>query len=141
MNKNIDVINENLWAVNQWYVKQGYIKDLTILQGETPELQNASLTNDGILLLNKSSSSYEILKKMMLRIMGHTTEQLQNAYKKMQKVEKPDAYEKMYLCLLGWELKRRSVKAEYMANLPKLTLKDKLNMRKKVKIWHLFRQE
>lgn len=126
MNKNIDVINENLWAVNQWYVKQGYIKDLTILPGKVPELHDASLTNDGILILNKSSPSYEILKKILLRIMGHTTEQLQNAYKKMQQMEKPDAYEKMYLCLLEWEIKRRCVKAEYAASLSKPTLKDKI---------------
>lgn len=30
MNKNIEVINENLWAVNYNYVKVGYIQELTL---------------------------------------------------------------------------------------------------------------
>lgn len=142
MNKNIEVINENLWAVNQQYVKQGYIQDLTNLPGTSPELQDISLTNDGIMILNKCSPIYDVLRKFVPRIMEHTDDQLKAAHEKMQKVKKPDAYEKMYLGVLGWEIKRRCVKAEYIASLPVPTLKDKIIgfLRKKVKKWHLFRQ-
>lgn len=33
MNGNIEVVNENLWCVNQHYVHAGYIKELTLLPG------------------------------------------------------------------------------------------------------------
>jgi hypothetical protein len=60
----------------------------------------------------------------------------------MHHIKKPDTYEKMYLNVLGWEIKRRCVKADYLSSLPKQTFKDKLKtyIRKKVKIWHLFKQ-
>ena len=61
---------------------------------------------------------------MLLRVMGHTDEQLEYARQKMQKVETPDAYVNMYLNVLEWEIKRRCVKAEYIASLPKPTLLD-----------------
>ncbi len=97
MNKNIEVINENLWAVNSAYIR-----------------------------------------------MGHSDEQLNFALDKMRKVSEPDAYEKMYLNVLEWEIKRRCVKADYLSSQPKPTFKDKIikwMIRKKVRIWHLFKQE
>lgn len=68
---------------------------------------------------------------MLLRVMGHTDEQLEYARQKMQKVETPDAYVKMYLNVLEWEIKRRCVKAEYIASLPKPTLLDKFKSKAK----------
>lgn len=144
MNKNIEVINENLWAVNQQYVKQGYIKELTTLPGAAPETQDASLTDDGIIVLNKCSPVYGVLKKFVPRIMAYSDEQLNSAREKMQKVSEPDAYEKMYLSVLEWEIKRRCVKAEYLSSQPKPTFKDKIvkwMIRKKVRKWHLFKQQ
>lgn len=76
-------------------------------------------------MLNTAAPAYEITRKMLLRVMGHTDEQLEYAQQKMQKVEKPDAYVKMYLNVLEWEIKRRCVKAEYIASQPKPTLLDK----------------
>lgn len=142
MNKNIEVINENLWAVNQQYVKLGYIKELSTLPGMSPETKPISLTEQGILVLNTVDPVYDITRKLLIRIMQHSDEQLQDAYEKMQKVKEPDAYERMYLNVLGWEIKRRCVKVEYIANLPRPTLKDKIKniYRKKVNIWHLFKQ-
>ena len=74
MNRNIEVINENLWAVNQYYVKQGFIQELKILPNKTPELYDISLTNQGILVLNKAAYSYEVTKLLVIRIMRHTDE-------------------------------------------------------------------
>lgn len=142
MNKNIEVINENLWGVNQQYVKQGHIQELTNLPGARPELQDISLTDNGILVLNKCSSVYDVLKKFVPKVMERTDDQLKTALEKMQKVKKPDAYEKMYLNILEWEILRRYVKADYTANLPVPTLKDKIIgfLRKKVIMWHQFKQ-
>ena len=144
MNRNIEVINENLWAVNSAYIRMGYIQELVPLsEGITSKNPYASLTNDGILILKTESEFYPILKNLMQRIMGHSDEQLNFAVDKMQKVSKPDAYEKMYLNVLEWEIKRRCVKAEYLSSQPKPTFKDKIikwMIRKKVRIWHLFKQ-
>lgn len=92
MNKNIEVINENLWAVNQQYVKLGYIKELSTLPGMSPETKPISLTEQGILVLNTVDPVYDITRKLLIRIMQHSDEQLQDAYEKMQKVKEPDAY-------------------------------------------------
>lgn len=143
MNKNIEVINENLWVVNSAYIKMGYIQELVPLsEGITSENPYASLTNDGILILKNESEFFPILKNLMQRIMNHSDEQLNFAVDKMRKVSEPDAYEKMYLNVLEWEMKRRCVKAEYLSSQPKPTFKDKIIMwiRKKVKKWQVFKQ-
>ncbi len=126
MNGNIEVINEHLWAVNQEYVKAGYIKEIASLPGNTPEKNNISLTDQGILILNKNAPSYDVTRKLVIRVMGHTDDQLNFAHEKMLKVEKPDAYEKMYLNVLGWEIKRRCVRADYLKSQSKPTFKDKI---------------
>ncbi len=144
MNRNIEVINENLWSVNSVYIRMGYIQELVPLsEGATGENLYASLTNDGILILKNESEFYPILKNLLQRIMGHSDEQLNFALKKMRKGPKQDAYEKIYLNVLEWEIKRRCVKAEYFASQPKLTFKDKIIMwiRKKVRKWQVFKQE
>lgn len=144
MNKNIEVINENLYAVNSAYIKMGYIQEFMPLSEDvTDGNPYASLSNDGILILKKESEFYPILKKLLLRIMEHSDEQLNLSLDKMRKVSEPDAYEKMYLNVLEWEIKRRYVKTEYVMSKHKPTFKDKIIMclRKKVKEWQVFKQE
>lgn len=52
MNKNIEVINENLWAVNYSFVKMNFIKELSFNNsGDVFAL--AVLTNDGKIIMNK----------------------------------------------------------------------------------------
>ena len=135
MNGNIEIINNYLWAVNSAYIKQGYIQELTPVPEES-ENPYVSLTNDGIMILKKESELYPVLKKIIIKIMGYSDELLNYAVLKMRRASKPDAYEKLYLNVLEWELKRRCVLAEYQKNLPKPTFKDKINkFRKKVKKW------
>lgn len=68
MNGNIEVVNENLWCVNQHYVHAGYIKELTLLPGTSLD-KEIYLTNQGILVLNTAAPAYEITRKMLLRVM------------------------------------------------------------------------
>ncbi|BCJ92841.1 hypothetical protein acsn021_04100 [Anaerocolumna cellulosilytica] len=126
MNQNIEVINKNLWAVNQEYVRQGFIKELSILPGSNPESKDASLSNDGKLILNKSSPMYDTLSKFVPRVMDMADDILQDTYEKMKKIQTPDNYEKLYLSVLGWEIKRRHVRAEYLDSLHKANYKDRL---------------
>lgn len=52
MNKNIEVITENLWAVNYSFVKMNFIKELSFNNsGDVFGL--AGLTNDGKIVMNK----------------------------------------------------------------------------------------
>lgn len=46
MNRNIEVVNENLWCVNQYHVQAGFIKELTLLPGTTPD-KEIFLTDQG----------------------------------------------------------------------------------------------
>ena len=65
MNRNIEVVNENLWCVNQYHVQAGFIKELTLLPGTTPD-KEIFLTDQGILVLNTAAPAYEITRKMLL---------------------------------------------------------------------------
>jgi hypothetical protein len=75
--------------------------------------------------------------------MQHSDEQLNHAYEKMNLIENPDSYEFMYRGLVGWELKRRFVRKEFLNSIPEPTFWDKIinYVRKKVKKCHPFRQE
>lgn len=130
MNGNIEVVNENLWCVNQHYVHAGYIKELTLLPGTSLD-KEIYLTNQGILVLNTAAPALKSQERCCCVLWGHTDEQLEYAWQKMQKVETPDAYANMYLNVLEWEIKRRCVKAEYIASLPKPTLLDKFKSKAK----------
>ena len=132
MNGNIEVINENLWAVNQYFVKEGYIQELETLPECYPEKEDACLTTDGILILNKDSPVYEVCKNLMIRIMSYSDATLKDIFEIMSAVEKPDPYEFLYCGVIGWEIKRRKVKTEYIENHTK-------NKRKKVMVWLRFK--
>ena len=43
MNKNIEVINENLWAVNFYYVKMNCIKELKLLDENVDDIVKISI--------------------------------------------------------------------------------------------------
>ena len=53
MNSNIEVIGENLWAVNFEYVKNDYIQELSFSNMQSTD-RLAVLTDDGIIVLNKA---------------------------------------------------------------------------------------
>lgn len=57
MNKNIEVINENLLAVNFEHINAGLIKEITFDSENCSDY--ASLTKDGKILLNKNDSMYQ----------------------------------------------------------------------------------
>ncbi|WP_310605081.1 hypothetical protein [Anaerosporobacter sp.] len=125
MNKNIEVINEHLWAVNRAYVKAGYIKELTPIMGSDGINEYASLTDDGIMILNKQSELYPTLKLFIPKIMAYTDEVLLHCMESV-KVNVSDNYEKLYLNVMEWEVKRRCVMAEYLKSHSKLTFKKRI---------------
>lgn len=57
MNKNIQVLNKNLIAVNFEHINQGYITDIEFLDGQMSEF--ACLTKEGKILLNTNHDVYK----------------------------------------------------------------------------------
>ena len=126
MNANIKIIQEDLIAVNFNHVDFGYIKDIQVQPGVDIKGKDATLSYDGILLLNKVSPVYDVLLKMMPRVMKKSDELIRDAKKELDKKGCLDEYEVFYSSILGWEIKRRSVKAEYLQQSTKETFKDRI---------------
>ena len=123
MNRNIEVINENLWAVNMQYLKEGYIEELKLIPDV--EIGQINLSNTGKIILDSGARAYPAL-------MQKPTDELMET----MKMPKRDSLDGLCENVIGWELKRRCVKAEYMKNLTQSTFKNKFIkwIRKKVKI-------
>jgi hypothetical protein len=141
MNKNIEVINEHLWAVNMQYVKAGYIKGLKLLPDKVSE--QISLTNAGIIITDKSSKLYPALKLLFTKAMTKTADELQAILKMGDGLEPLDKADDLMINVVGWEIKRRCVRAEYLQSLSQSTFMDKFKIwiRKKVMLCPLFKQE
>ena len=123
MNGNIEVVNENLLAVNMQYVKQGYIKELHLISDSTKgNFDQIYLSNTGVIILDSSAKAYTALKKMFLIYMQKSTDELMDIMK-MNKVDELDM-----LCenVIGWEIKRQCVKAEYIESHSQQTFLDKV---------------
>lgn len=139
MNGNIEVINENLWAVNMQYVKEGYIEELKfITTADKEKADQIYLSNTGIIILDSGAKAYPALKKLFLMFMQKSTDELL----KIMKMPKSNSLDGLCENVVGWEIKRRCVMAEYMKTLPKQTFMNRLlqYVRKKVRKWHLFKQ-
>lgn len=155
MNRNIEVINENLWAVEFAYVKQGWIKDLSF--NNTKPSDYFCFTKDGKIVLNKDQSYYKDILKYMNILMKFKEEQLgtipgfyyfikifipkadkltNHAFKKFVQSSQLDQVQKLFNQLSDLELKRRIIYAEYINGNKKNTGIDKIKKvfkRKEVK--------
>lgn len=61
MNGNIEIINENLWAVNMQYVKEGYIEELQLIPNT--QIGQINLSNAGRIILDSGSRAYPALNE------------------------------------------------------------------------------
>ncbi len=119
MNRNIEVINENLWVVNMQYVRLGYIQDLKV-NSDAPD--QIYLSNEGRIILDSGSKVCPALVKLFVKCMDKSTEELEQ----MMKMQVRDSFEGLLQNVVGWEIKRRCVKADYMKSLPNPNILDKL---------------
>ena len=118
MNPNVEIITPELWAVNREYIKAGWIQELHPTSDfDSSTNKNASLTDSGIMILNKGSEFYPLLKQFVPKIMQHSNEELQQCYQSMTNKIFLDNHEKLYLNVLEWEMKRRRVRSEYLNSL------------------------
>lgn len=111
MNQNIEVINPHLWAVNYNHLR--FIKEFANLNYSPDALNEpAFLSQDGIIVLNKSHEIYPTLKQFLPKIMKNTDEELQNKIKIMKDKDR-DGYDKVYKFCLNAEAKRRMLEKEF----------------------------
>lgn len=130
MNGNIEVINENLWAVNMQYVKEGYIEEMKLITtADKEKADQIYLSNTGRIILDSGAEIYPALKKLFLMFMQKSTDELQE----IMKMNKTDSLDGLCENVVGWEIKRRCVMAEYMKSQPKTALKNKLKQKIKKK--------
>ena len=103
MNKNIEVINENLWGVNFQHLH--LIQELEY-SGSVDEA--ASITNDGIIVVNAGHESYITLKYFFLRMMKKTDQELIQ-HEQYMKDKDRDGYDRIFKYCVDAEIKRRQV--------------------------------
>lgn len=116
MNPNIEMVNKNLWLVNFGHVRMNWIDGLHFLDEKDDCNNYAALTEDGRLYVNKETEYCNTIKLMMNRLMQRSDKELADMLIQMQKkVNLPhqDRYEEFFLCMIQWEIKRRSVQKEY----------------------------
>ncbi len=118
MNRNIEVINNNLLAVRFSYLPQ--IPDLKY-SGDiyNVDVKLASFTEDGKIVLNKQHELYPTLKAMFQRIMIHTDQELEAKINAMRN-KTLDQYEKVYTFILVTEKERRNIQKQYQEKYNRL---------------------
>ena len=143
MNGNIEVITENLWAVNFSFVKMNFIKELSFNnQGDVFVL--AALRNDGKIVMNKDLP-YAVYVPWLKEIMQIEDSEIDtkhgfcNAIRRMTETNKSDqeimhmiwsdstlTYNwTIYQNLCNWERTRRKVAKEYARKHPVMHLMHK----------------
>ena len=78
------------------------------------------------MVINKGSEFYPMLKSFMLKIIQRTDSELKDSVQNLNNKAVLDGYERLYLNVMEWEIKRRCIKQAYLLNHPKSTLKEKI---------------
>lgn len=107
MNQNIEVINKNLWAVR--FSLLPMIKEIQyepvsdILLHE----QSGSITDNGIMILNKEYPGYQIYKEWIPKIMKKKNKQLKREIKNAGMIKLKTDWQVLYATMLKVEQERR----------------------------------
>lgn len=108
MNKNIEIINDNLIAVKfsmiPWIKEIEWKPDYSIPLEE----QFGSISEDGVLILNKDYRGYKLISKEILKIMKNTDRKLIKIKKRLDFNVKSQV-DKFKLNLVNIELIRRNL--------------------------------
>ena len=109
-NPNIEIINENLWAVQYSMIplipQIDYQPDPAIPLEHLP----SQLARNGVLLLNKDFKWYEILQKNSVIFMKLTTKQIKKEIAQKGRIPAKTPAAAVYQYCLKVELERRKIK-------------------------------
>ncbi len=143
MNPNIEVVNENLWAVNFGHVRMNWVGGLRYLDEKDDCNNYAALTEDGKLVVNKATKDCNDIIGLMSCLMKRSDEELDalsaNAKKQMCNPDKSRLAELTH-CFIKWEIKRRSVQNEYIKKHRLLFVIKNIKERW-CKLWQQFKQQ
>ena len=109
-NPNIEIINENLWAVR--YALIPLIPQINYKPDPNVPLEHlpSQISPNGVLLLNKDFKWYEILRKNSVIAMKLTTGQIKKEISNKGRVPAKTPAAAIYQYCLTAELERRKVK-------------------------------
>ena len=134
MNPNIEIITPDLWGVNMDWVKAGYIEELRPLADTFNQI---NLTNTGKIILDKNSTVYKGLKKFFVKAMKLSDTELKKEFEKTENIRGLHAGFDLWNNILGFELKRRSIKMKYeKRGLIEKARKTGIFLLKKVGVYH-----
>ncbi|MED3553997.1 hypothetical protein [Cytobacillus praedii] len=107
MNKNIEVINDNLWAVKFSLIPYipgiDYKPDTTIPAFMEP----CRLAEDGLLLLNKEHQNYSLLKDSFQKLAKKNYTWLKKEVKRGSRIRSKNEVQTFYYNMIHIELERR----------------------------------
>ena len=107
MNKNIEVIAPDIWAVRfsliPFIVEIDYKPDSSVVAYEEP----VRVSNDGIIILNKDNQLFEILKSQFPKTMKKKDKQLKKELNYLKLVKNKTDYHWIYLGMIETEMQRR----------------------------------
>ncbi len=108
MNRNIEVIVPGKLAA----VKFSYIPFIQEIEytpdAEVPAYsESCRITSDGVLLLNKDVSGYEVLKEIFVGVVSSSRKQLRNQHIKIMRQSHRSSYDALYILCLEAEMERR----------------------------------
>lgn len=108
------------------YVKEGYIEEMKLITtADKEKADQIYLSNTGRIILDSGAEVYPALKKLFLMFMQKSIDELQE----IMKMNKTDSLDGLCENVVGWEIKRRCVMAEYMKSQPKAAFKNKLKQK------------
>ncbi|MCD8377362.1 MAG: hypothetical protein LUB59_01085 [Candidatus Gastranaerophilales bacterium] len=109
MNGNIEVINENLWAVNPYHVSAGWIKEVSFPPNQSEEPEKATLftSKTGIFILNTAIPDYKGVRKLVIMIMNYSDDKLKLFMEKLRESEPRAECDDFLLKLMESEQERR----------------------------------
>lgn len=110
LNKNIEVINKDLWAVRFSFLP--FISEIAYTPDDEVPIHEDSgrITNDGILLLNKEYAGFNILKEHFPKVMKKKDKQLKKEIKASQALKNKTDWQNVYYAMLQIEAERRKKK-------------------------------
>jgi hypothetical protein len=122
VNKNIDVLNDNLWAVR--FSLLDFIPEIDFLPDPNIPIHDepGRVTSDGLLILNKDHKGYPLCKVRFPILMEMTVKQLKKEFSNSFSIKgKVQGVGELYRSMIQVELERREkVKASKKTKIPML---------------------
>ena len=109
MNKNIEIINPELWAVK--FDISNKVDGIDFENNPPSRKEGGRISSEGILVLNKDYAGYEFLKRFMAGLINDTNEQLQL---KKKIASTPGKQQFIPLNFINTEIQRRKTKGVWL---------------------------